>query len=169
MFSTILGIIITDSYFAYKYEYDNNIYAYQQNEHMERLNYFGYLRRLSHELIFNDYFDSIRIVSGLRSADTSPQQKSVQPLPTLRELHKTQFIRNKISMKYDISTDEGKQKLVAYQLQCKLCHNKASNYCSGCSDPDNGHFFPFCSTRTKRNCWATHLRNVHNIVVDEEL
>jgi hypothetical protein len=55
MFSTLFGMILTDSFLAYKYDYDT---ANPGNSD-DMMSYFQFLGKLSHALIFNNLFDDV--------------------------------------------------------------------------------------------------------------
>ena len=78
-------------------------------------------------------------------------------MPVQMCLNGTDYVIDKVSRKYDLSSSKGAERLRAYQLRCSVCGMKSSMFCSLCSDQAAGDFLPCCSIRTKRGCWEKHV------------
>lgn len=173
MFTTVLGVIATNAYFAYRLESLHT--PTTDNEHDDKLKFFGFLSRLAQQLINNSFDSSAPVASALRSRSSPAAVSPGLRLPILLVLHDAEGIRDR----FDTTTEEGKEKSQTYQRDCKtcrtrdksgkLCRVKASYYCSECSAPEIGKFVCFCGPRAGRNCWANHLASCHSVSSEEFL
>jgi hypothetical protein len=156
LFTTVLGIIITDSYLAYKVDQAGEVRDEDYIEEEAKYNFNSFLNMLTTQLIFNDYSDEVRVVDGLRSGNAAVPG-ILQPAPAMVALHDMAAVKEK----YSTPDARTQSQLSSYQLVCRICHAKTSYCCNLCSHDEVGKYFACCSARTKRNCWETHLQTTH--------
>lgn len=164
IFTTVLGIVFTDSYLGYKLEEARDVRRdLQANERDSKLSFFGFLSELAHGLIFNNLDEESHVMHGLRSHQSSPGQIACLPvvIPQPLYLNRTSFVKRKLAEAFEESSDTYQRKLGSFQLRCVVCKKKASQFCGVCSRSDIGQFVVCCSSKTDRNCWKTHIDSVH--------
>jgi hypothetical protein len=173
MFTTVLGVIATNAYFAYRLE--THSAATTDDERDDKLKFFGFLNRVAQQLITNKFDHDEPIASGLRSRSSPPAVSPGLRVPTLMALNDVPSIRNR----FDATSEQGRKAHQKYQRYCATCtlpnktgrasRVKASYFCSVCSDPSLNKFVCFCGPRVKRTCWMDHLLTCHSQSSEEIL
>jgi hypothetical protein len=166
IFTTLLGVIFTDCYFGFMLENDDdvrdNLY---RDETDTRLKYYGFLSSLAEELIFNNFDNENVVYGGLRSSvSASPSDNSAlpKPIPQLKTLNTTDFVKRKYQHIMDDDIDTYNKRVATYQLRCASCGSKSTQFCTLCSEPELGSFQCFCSARSnKKQCWNQHICTKH--------
>jgi hypothetical protein len=145
IFSTILGIIVTDCFYAHKYT----------NTHREVLTYTEFVDTLAYQLIFNDYFQRTRQRNHANDESNVDGENNVyaHQLGNLIDLPMYERIRG----------DPHKRA----RRRCKVCGEKTSFYCMQCSnthDPNNPELVCLCPATT--TCFVTysHSNVLKNVV-----
>ncbi len=109
IFATVLGVIVTDCYYAYKMT--------MTRSHLEAVPFADFIEILARQLIFNTYLERTR-------PQMAPMDEvEVTPHHQLRQLSKLPY--------YEAL--KGKPKMRA-KRRCKVCHELTSYYCIHCSN-----------------------------------
>jgi hypothetical protein len=171
VFTTVLGIICTNAFFAYEMEMSR----VPTNAEDEKMKFFEFLAKLAYQLINNTYDEERDIRAALRPRTETERKVSDMQFPQLRLLKDLDIIRRG----YDLTTEEGKRRLATYQRSCHVCKYvdkrgksiamKTSYFCSACYIKDDTKIICFCSPNNKRNCWLEHLAACHSIDKEEIL
>ena len=138
MLDSYLGIIVTSTYFAYRYEMNTNPYCISKH-----MNYYGEMvEKLSDMLISNRFLDdtvSLRNINEVQ--DTHPESHSLKQLRLLRM--------------YRRGVENGNYP----QRRCVKCGNKCSWYCRECSTAMK-QLVCYCGIGVSRNCfYSNHVIN----------
>jgi hypothetical protein len=155
IFATILGIIVTDCYFAYCLEYETLRLDEDGNEPPD---YFDFCDELCADLIFNPMMMRTQRVHA-DGADididrpdmSSASAVAVEHMLVANSEHRIWRSRQEKSKNPDCYRPR------AY---CGICRNPCSYYCNGCGNPDEGKFVCFCGSATGRPCFYEHLSGV---------
>jgi len=146
VFTTILGIIETDAYLAWKLEHPNGFMSHSQ-----------FTRQLVFALLENPYRDDHRELRARRRAendDTDSDAASDEDGDNhaLAPLSRTEHFARKRARTHNVC-----------QLHCRQCGNLAAYYCVTCSVDSEAAgargFHALCGPGTGRPCQLQHVRD----------
>ena len=141
LFATIVGIIFTDSFFAYRWH--ENL-----RHNASPLSYIAFLDALAMSLIFNEWVID-RAARNVRMRPDEPEHGT--PAHTLAFLRDLRYYRH-------LKSDQFKERRA--RLRCRICHEQTSYYCVTCSKNRNDEMstrgiYPCCG-QTK-DCFMQHI------------
>lgn len=115
MFTTVLGEIASNAFFAYRLE--THSAGTSDDERDDKLKFFGFLNRVAQQLITNKFDDDEPISSGLRSRFSPPPVSPGLRIPALMALNDVPSIRNR----FDSTSQQGRKAHQKYQRYCATC------------------------------------------------
>jgi len=171
VFTTILGVIFVNSYFAYRLLYKR--LHHDSTEGMESLHEF--LGHLAYELIFNDFLtEGVAIPPRNRSAATQVEvinsyDNIIELLFNLTDLYlllkdlRLHSIRAYSKAARNANTQEEVNRNInnRFKLGCRKCAKTCSYYCIKCSNEEEDNFFGICCPSTERDCLLVHINDCY--------
>lgn len=157
-FTTIFGIICTDSYLAYRHDKENEI----DDSQGKLLTYKEFLGQLAYQLIFNDLFRAVPISSRVRSRHPTTSSSSDKVLPVQGALKDLEEIKRKYRDNIKLSQEEKQRRLGNYQKECSICKLKTSRCCITCSQ-EREIIHAVCDQSMRPGCWNAHLHDFHDL------
>lgn len=151
LFTTILGITFTDSYFGWKYEKFTLSGVQNANE----LKFNSFLDTLAYELIYNEYITEGR---ELRSQDTDVSYYYLFCFFS-RTLYKQDLFIHELKLLREHAYYTSKEKqLDRCRRNCSVCNTQTSYYCALCSSVDiDGKIYAVCRpVRNGKSCLDGH-------------
>jgi len=165
VFATMFGIIVTDAYYAYKYDNPSPNPIGDEPLHFSK-----FIDVLAYELIHNVMLDKPR---GSHHLDTKPLP--LNPHVSLLILFKLLYLHSLIFFNYiqqhhfqgrlsQCSIFEDRESKTK-QLTCKICKRLTSFYCLQCSiitdDAKSSNIYVVCDqTDANKECWSNHIKHV---------
>ena len=160
LFTTILGMICTDAFLTYVYDYNIQAQRLGQPLHAaasseNKMEYHEFVDLLSYELVNNNIWrdTGINLRANNINLEEAQQIPMLLPLSSIQENKRLQLCCCDSRCAYTQSESTTRPGM-------KRKH-KAYKYCSVCSKPGQSVYLCFCDPATGRNCWAQHLISSH--------
>ena len=153
IFATLLGIIETNSYLAWK----------RWKPQAADLSHRDFVAQLALQLIKNPFAEEGRQYSSRRaSSEEEVQEAEICPGISASELH--QLVPLATASKYKKQKNSSSHRAL---LPCRVCRHLlkkkhlASYYCRQCSKPGLGAFMALCGPQSRRgtSCYQWHMHN----------
>ena len=169
MFSTIIGMLVTDAYLLYLFDHR------AVNAINDAMPFMEFVNKLAYQLIFNNCFEDRMMALRRRQAEddrlpggdllvaNTHYLSSMLSCPELIN-YCNRTGKNIVTCKKDCASDvcprwrqdvrDENGNIVKYRLRKFTC----MMYCVACSDPPNNKYVCFCTPSTGRQCFVSHLR-----------
>jgi hypothetical protein len=143
LFSTVLGMIVTNAFLAYRFEFK------QHSPAATSLDFTEFIGKLAYELTHMSE-------SNRRPTRHSSSQSTVSSFSTASTVEHTHSLIQLCKLE-QYKHVLGSQTVRA-RRQCHLCKKKTAYYCELCSSPDKTHLVCVCApTKEGSDCFSRHI------------
>ncbi len=156
IFFTILGIVETDCFLAYRYIVRDFVMSHSD-----------FTTSLALELINNRIDERVLRNRPAPSSSSSSSSSSLLVKHSLAQIQHHPYYKTKVQQKKN--SDPSSNKQIQMRRRCVVCHKLCSYYCISCTEEASNdgtsiHFISVCNFASNKECMQQHISKKEGIV-----